>query len=102
MQASSRLAAPAALVFAAFSGAALAIGGTAFVFGIGRGSTTVVREGVPPQPTATPTSFSHSAGLSINQIYSAAAPGVVQVSTTKTVAAPAAPFGALGLPQTQT
>jgi S1-C subfamily serine protease len=106
VQVRSRIASLTTLVFAAAaSGAALAVGATALLVGVGRGGTTTVREVVAPGTS--PTSFDPHDGLSINQIYRAAAPGVVQVSTTKTVAQPADPFGSLfgfpsqGQPQTE-
>jgi putative serine protease PepD len=91
----------AAMTTAAVSGAALAIGGTAFFFGIGRGSTTVIRETLRT-PLASPTSFGTHSGESINEIYRAAAPGVVQVSTTTKVAQPVDPLGSFfGFPGQQ-
>ncbi len=98
----SRIASLTTLVFAAAaSGAALAVGATALLVGVGRGSTTTVRE--VAAPGTSPASFDPHDGLSINEIYRAAAPGVVQVSTTKTVTQPADPFGGFfGFPsQTQ-
>jgi len=89
----------AALPAAAFGGAAAAIGGAALLFGIGNGGTTIVRE-VVPAPTASPAAFSGSDRLSINAIYRAASPGVVQVTTTKEVAQPSDPFGTVfGFPE---
>src|SRR3954452_3874503 len=96
----SPLVATAAMATAAVSGAALAIGGTAFFFGIGRGSTTIVRETLPAP--ASPASVGLRSGASINEIYRAAAPGVVQVSTTTTVTRPVDPFGSFfGFPAQQ-
>jgi S1-C subfamily serine protease len=102
MQASNRLLGPTVLVFTAFAGAAVAIGGTAVIFGIGHGSTTILRE--TASDDATPASFRPTAtGLSINEIYRAEAPGVVQVSTTRTVSQAVDPFGNFfGFPQAQT
>jgi len=92
----------AALPTAAFGGAVVALGGAALLFGIGNGGTTIVREEVA-SPSASPASFTGGARLSINSIYRAAAPGVVQVTTTKVVAQPSDPFGSLfGFPQAQT
>jgi S1-C subfamily serine protease len=93
----------AALPVAGFSGAAAAIAGTALVFGIGHGGTTTVREVLTPA-NASPTAFSRRSSLSINTIYHHASPGVVQVTTTKTVAVPSDPFGNLfgfGFPDQQ-
>jgi S1-C subfamily serine protease len=90
----------ASLPAAAFGGAAAAIGGAALLFGIGNGGTTIVREVVTAPPGASPAAFSRTDHLSINAIYRAAAPGVVQVTTTKEVAQPSDPFGTVfGFPE---
>src|SRR5262245_20185093 len=93
--------AAAAMGTAAVSGAALAVGGTAYFFGIGRGSTTIIREALPASAQS-PASFAPQSGQTINGIYRAAAPGVVQVSTTTTVTQQVDPFGGFfGFPDQQ-
>jgi S1-C subfamily serine protease len=89
----------ATLPAAAFGGAVAALGGAALLFGIGNGGTTIVREEIATP--ASPASFRGNNRLSINAIYRAAAPGVVQVTSTRRVAQPTDAFGDLfGFPQT--
>src|SRR5919204_2534858 len=74
----------AELVVAAAIGAGLTLGGVAVFAGLD-GHTTTVREIVSGGPTSAPASFRTGRPLSINQIYRAAAPGVVQVTSTSVV-----------------
>ncbi len=95
-----RLILAAGLVVAAGLGAGLALGGAALLGGLG--STTTVQElrpDVRPIPTL---EGSSSKGPTINQIYRATAPGVVQVTATEIVNSPAVdPFFGSPFPQTQ-
>jgi S1-C subfamily serine protease len=84
----------AALVGAGAAGAAIAVGVVAAIGSLG-GSTTTVRELVEAdaQQSPDPASFaSSSKPLTIHDIYSRAAPGVVQVTATSRVAVQASPF----------
>src|SRR5919201_1778129 len=74
----------AELAVAAALGAGLTLGGVAVFAGLD-GHTTTVREIVSGGPTSAPASFRTGRPLSINQIYRAAAPGVVQVTSTSVV-----------------
>src|SRR5919204_194733 len=74
----------AELTVAAVLGAGLTLGGVAAFAGLD-GHTTTVREIVSGGPTSAPASFRTGRPLSINQIYRAAAPGVVQVTSTSVV-----------------
>ena len=74
----------AELVVAAAIGAGLTLGGVAAFAGLD-GHTTTVREIVSGGPTSAPASFRTGRPLSVNQIYRAAAPGVVQVTSTSVV-----------------
>src|SRR5919205_722019 len=74
----------AELVVAAAIGAGLTLGGVAAFSGLG-GHTTTVREIVSGGPTSAPASFRTGRPLSVNEIYRAAAPGVVQVTSTSVV-----------------
>ena len=89
----------AGLLAAGVLGAALALGGAA-AFGDLGGKTTTLRE---VQAVASPAAASASGpGLSINDIYRRAAPGVVQVTSTTVVSVPADPaFGNPFLPERQ-
>src|SRR5919205_932088 len=96
----------AELVVAAAIGAGLALGGVAAFAGLD-GHTTTVREIVSGGPTSAPASFRTGRPLSINQIYRAAAPGVVQVTSTSVVRVDnGTPFGfeipGFSFPQQQT
>jgi S1-C subfamily serine protease len=86
----TRILAAGGLVAAALLGAGLALGGAAAFGGLGP-KTTTVRE---IQATVSPAagSVAPSRGLSINEIYRRAAPGVVQVTSTTVVTVPADPF----------
>ena len=92
----------AGLLVAAVLGAGLALGGAAVFGGIG-GKTATIREiqasASPASATETPAART---GLSINDIYKRAAPGVVQVTSTTVVNVPADPlFGNPLFPQQQ-
>jgi S1-C subfamily serine protease len=86
----------AGLGVAACLGAGLALGGAVLLGGIGS-TTTTVRELQPVSPRPIPTLEGSSAkGPTINQIYRATAPGVVQVTATQVVQTPTVdPFGRL-------
>jgi S1-C subfamily serine protease len=73
----------AELVVAAAIGAGLTLGGVAAFAGLD-GHTTTVRE-IVSGATSAPASFRTGRPLSINEIYRAAAPGVVQVTSTSVV-----------------
>jgi putative serine protease PepD len=82
------------LVAAGAAGAGIAVGVVAAAGGLTSGSTTV-RELLPSGdgPGSEPASFARSKGtLSIHDIYTSAAPGVVQVAATQRVSAAADPF----------
>jgi len=66
----------AALLAAAVLGGTVAVGAVALLGGL-EGETTVVSETVVSSPAR-----SSSAGMSVNQIYDRAAPGVVQITST--------------------
>jgi S1-C subfamily serine protease len=92
----------AGLLVAAVLGAGLALGGAA-LFGDLGGSTTVREIYASASPTSqTVTPSTGTSGLSINDIYMRAAPGVVQVTSTTVVRVPSDPFfGNPLLPQQQ-
>jgi S1-C subfamily serine protease len=95
---------PAAVgvLVAGLAGAGLALGGAALFGGFG-GSTTTVRE-VIGGASASPAAFSPAGKrLSINEIYTRDAPGVVQVTSTSVVRVPTDPFfgNPFGLPETE-
>jgi S1-C subfamily serine protease len=95
-----------ALVVAGAVGAAVAVGIVAAVGGVG-GASTTVREVLPasaPQSSPEQASFAHaSRQLTIHQIYTRAAPGVVQVTVTSKVTTQPDPFlDPFGVPQTTT
>ena len=86
----SRILAAAGLVAAAVLGAGLALGGVALLGDLGTKTTTIREIQASTQPasqTAAP-----ATGLSINDIYRRAAPGVVQVTSTTLVDVPSDPF----------
>ncbi len=89
-----------ALVAAATIGGGVALG-IASATGLFDGTETVtVREG-SPVPTAAAVAV-RNAGLSVNEIYRRASPGVVQVTATQVVSAPSVdPFFGSPFPQTQ-
>src|SRR6266542_223679 len=89
----------AGLVVSAVLGGGLALGGAALLGGIG-GSTTTERVLLPAPAAPIPVSGASSKGLTINQIYRRAAPGVVQVTATQGVSTPAIdPFFGSPFPQ---
>ncbi len=91
----------AGLVVSAVLGGGLALGGAALLGGFDARSTTTVRE-VQPFSQAFPTLEQTGKRLTVNQIYRRAAPGVVQVSATQVVSAPAFdPFFGFPFPETQ-
>ena len=91
----------AGLVVSAVIGGGLALGGAALLGGIGT-STTTVREVVPVAAEPILAANGSTKGLTVNQIYRRAAPGVVQVTATQVVSAPSVdPFFGSPFPQTQ-
>ncbi len=96
-----RLEYAAGLVVSAVLGGGLALGGAALLGGIGT-STKTVREVMPVASEPIPAVNGSSKGLTINQIYRRAAPGVVQVTATQVVSTPAVdPFFGSPFPQAQ-
>jgi S1-C subfamily serine protease len=97
-----RLIYAAGLVVSAVLGGGLALGGAALMGGIGT-STTTVREAAPVFSEPIPAVNGSSKGLTINQIYRRAAPGVVQVTATEVVNSTPAidPFFGTPFPQAQ-
>jgi S1-C subfamily serine protease len=97
-----RLLFAAGLVAAACLGAGLALGGAALVGGLDS-NTTTIRELQPVDNRPIPTlQRSSSKNPTINQIYRETAPGVVQVTATQVVEAPAVdPFFGFPFPQAQ-
>ncbi|HVM57176.1 MAG TPA: trypsin-like peptidase domain-containing protein [Gaiellaceae bacterium] len=95
----------AALVAAGAAGAAIAVGIVAAAGGVG-GSTTTVREVLPATEQSSPedATFARTARqLTIHQIYTEAAPGVVEVTATSKVTAQPDPFlDPFGIPTTET
>ena len=91
-----------ALAAAGLAGAALALLGAAIFFGHGSGTTTV-REVVNSGNSPAAFGGNQQKGLTINEVYRRAAPGVVQVTTTRSVETPVDPFGnPFGFQQKQT
>jgi S1-C subfamily serine protease len=76
---------------AALLGGGVALGGAA-AFGDLGSKTTIIREEATPSSSA-PASFQQGKAMSINEIYRAAAPGVVHIETTTRVQAPTDFFG---------
>jgi len=75
----ANLARSAALAAASLLGGLVALGGVALTGDLGGGTTTVVR--TSPAPTAA-AQVALDKGLSVREIYSRAAPGVVQITST--------------------
>jgi S1-C subfamily serine protease len=84
------LAGAAGLLVAAVLGAGLALGGAALLGDLGK--STTVREVQASASSASQTATPSAKGLSINDIYRRAAPGVVQVTSTTLVSVTADPF----------
>jgi len=72
------LARSAALAAASLLGGLVALGGVALIGDLGGGTTTVVRTSPPPAAQV-----SDDKGLSVSEIYSRAASGVVQITSTE-------------------
>ena len=70
----------AGLAAASLLGGAIALGGVALTGDLGGGTTTVVR--TSPAPTAAVQVASRKTALTVGEIYSRAAPGVVQITST--------------------
>jgi S1-C subfamily serine protease len=83
--------AAALVIAAALLGGGIALGGAA-TFGELGSKTTIIREEAAID-SAAPASFQRGKAASINEIYRAAAPGVVHVETTTRVQAPTDFFG---------
>jgi len=80
----------AALLIAALAGGAVAVAGAAIV-GLGEGTTTVrelVRESFPPESDVGGSQSGSGNGLTLRDIYTRDAPGVVQVTSTTKVQLP--------------
>ena len=94
----SRAAGPFA---AALLGGGIALGGAAAMGKLGE-DTTIIREEALPR-TLSPAAFATGKRMSINEIYRAAAPGVVHIETTMRAQSPADPFfgNPFGASQTQ-
>ncbi len=91
------------LVAAAVIGGAVALGGAALLGGVGGGATTV-REIAAATGSTEPTAFAQGKRLTIAEVYSRSAPGVVQVTSTTVTSAPTSTFfgNPFGQSQTQT
>jgi S1-C subfamily serine protease len=88
------------LLAAALLGGGVALGGAA-AFGKLGSETTIIRQEALPS-IAAPAAFQIGKPMSINEIYRAAAPGVVHIETTMRVQAPSTFFGnPFGTSQTQ-
>ena len=79
------------LLAAALLGGGVALGGAAALGKLGT-KTTIIRQEAAPT-TAAAASFQQGKAMSINEIYRAAAPGVVHIETTSRVPAPTDFFG---------
>jgi S1-C subfamily serine protease len=91
----------AGLTLAALLGAGLALGGAA-LFGSLGAPTTTIREVQNVGPSSESVAFPQpKRALSIRDVYSRDAPGVVQVTSTSIVQVPADPFFGNGFPQQQ-
>ena len=73
----------AGLAAASLLGGLLALGGVALTGDLGGGSTTVVRTSPVPPPAA---QVASRKALAVGDIYTRAAPGVVQITSTDTAA----------------
>jgi S1-C subfamily serine protease len=83
--------AAAALVVSGVLGGVVAVGAVALLGGLG-GDTTVVTEAAEPSPALSPA----GSGMTVNEIYERAAPGVVRVNSTSHSTSLSAPVSALG------
>ena len=90
----------AALVFAGFVGAGLALGGAALLGGLDGGSTVTVRDVTVESATQVPTTFRPGKAFTIAQIYKRTAPGVVLITATSQAGTSPDPFS-FGAPQSQ-
>ncbi len=91
----------AGLTLAAALGAGLALGGAALFGDLGT-STTTVREVQNAAPAPDSVAFQSGRALSIHDVYTRDAPGVVQVTTTSVVQTPANPLFGNPFPTQQT
>jgi S1-C subfamily serine protease len=91
------------LVAAAVIGGAVALGGAALLGGVG-GGTTTVRELAAATGSTEPTAFAQGKRLTIAEVYSRSAPGVVQVTSTSVTPTQSNSFfgNPFNQPQTQT
>ncbi len=91
------------LVVAAVIGGAVALGGAALLGGVG-GGTTTVRELASATGSTEPTAFAQGKRLTIAEVYSRSAPGVVQVTSTSVTGTQGNSFfgNPFSQPQTQT
>ncbi|MGZ4394299.1 MAG: S1C family serine protease [Gaiellaceae bacterium] len=91
------------LIAAAVIGGAVALGGAALLGGVG-GGTTTVRELAAATGSTEPTAFAQGTKLTIAEVYSRSAPGVVQVTSTSVTSVPSSSFfgNPFSQPQTQT
>ena len=80
MNGRAKLARIATLAAVSLLGGLVALGGVALTGDLGGGTTTVVR--TSPAPTAAAQVSDDDEGLSVREIYSRAAPGVVQITST--------------------
>jgi len=93
----------AGLIAAAVIGGAVALGGAALLGGVGSGTTTV-RELAAATGSTEPASFAQGKKLTIAEVYSRSAPGVVQVTSTSVTTTQGNSFfgNPFSQPQTQT
>ena len=93
----------AGLIAAAVIGGAVALGGAALLGGVG-GGTSTVRMVAPVAGPTEPTAFAQGKRLTIAEVYSRSAPGVVQVTSTSVTSSPSSSFfgNPFSQPQTQT
>src|SRR5712691_9573896 len=91
------------LIVVAVIGGAVALGGAALFGGVGTGTTTV-RELASVTGSTEPTAFAQGKRLTIAEVYSRSAPGVVQVTSTSVASTQANSFfgNPFSQPQTQT
>ena len=87
----------AGLAVASLLGGLVALGAVALTGDLGGGTTTVVR--TSPAPTAAAQVSDDNDGLSVGEIYTRAAPGVVQITSTDTTSADTPSLSPFSLPQ---